>query len=85
MDRAGSAETLTAAELGSDQAQLVAQHPKQGHVLGDIDLADNAVDTESVQNAPTRRLSSTASTDVKPFGLGSKRRQAEDARHRIEH
>ncbi|MNT96863.1 hypothetical protein D3C72_2390570 [compost metagenome] len=46
MDRTGAAQGHAAAELGARHAELIAQHPKQGHIVGNGNFLGLAVDLE---------------------------------------
>ena len=46
MNGAGTTLGHPAAELGAGEPQHIAQHPEQGHIVGDIDVASLAVDDE---------------------------------------
>src|SRR5215469_624008 len=50
VDCAGAAQPLAASIFGADQAQLVAQHPEEGHLRRSIDFSSHAINIESIRH-----------------------------------
>src|SRR5581483_5469705 len=53
MNGACAAQTCATAELGTHQAQLIAQYPKQRHFRGGCNLVELAVDVKLVFHLPS--------------------------------
>src|SRR5215469_2399944 len=63
VDRAGAAQSLAASILGAHQAQLVAQHPEEGHLRRNIDLSSHAINIESIRHRSSSSARSTFSSE----------------------
>src|SRR5438045_3662155 len=77
MDGAGATESRAAAELRAGEVEVIAEHPEQRRVRGDVDRASPSVDDESERrhgsplsgegyNSPSRPKSVSARREQKP-------------------